>query len=218
MHKKLLCILSCFTVNITLHSQNLIDAVTTGNKTQVERILQQEINNPAFDINQKDTIGSPALSYAAAQGFTEIAQLLLAYQANPNIRCALGTTPLWWATNNQKKETMQLLLEHGADPNIADTSFGKTPLWWAVFHGNKELVQLLLDYKAQPFTRHGKAGSAYDVVVKNLKNSDLDDVDQKNLEEIKSLLESYPLINLMRKTTQPGSRGKPLENIGFRFT
>lgn len=49
-------------------------------------------------MNGKDPRRFSALHYAAASGFTNVVQLLLAYGADPNVRDNMGNTPLYWAT------------------------------------------------------------------------------------------------------------------------
>jgi ankyrin repeat protein len=71
------------------------------------------------------------LLYAARDGRTGIARMLLAAGANLNQTEANGESPLLVAINNGQTELAQVLLDEGADPSATD-GFGRAPLWSAV--------------------------------------------------------------------------------------
>ena len=79
-----------------------------------------------------------ALHYAAREGHTDVAAVLLANGANVNLPEANGVQPLLLAIMNNHAGTAQYLIEHGADVN-ADDWYGRTPLWAAVDIRNVEL-------------------------------------------------------------------------------
>jgi len=85
------------------------------------------------------------LHWAAWEGHTDAAELLLDYGANPNVKHASGQqwTPLHTAAWNGHLDLVKLLLANGADPNIKVMD-GKTPLHLAVEEGRLELAELLL--------------------------------------------------------------------------
>ena len=80
------------------------------------------------------------LLYAARDGRTEIARMLLAAGAKVNQAEANGESPLLVAINNGQTELAQVLLEQGADPNATD-GFGRAPLWSAVDYRNLDAAE-----------------------------------------------------------------------------
>ena len=80
------------------------------------------------------------LLYAARDGRTEIARMLLAAGAKVNQTEANGESPLLVAISNGHTELAQILLEQGADPNATD-GFGRAPLWSAVDYRNLDAAE-----------------------------------------------------------------------------
>jgi len=72
-----------------------------------------------------------ALLYAARDGRTDIASMLLAANADVNQVEANGVSPLIEAIANNHIALARLLVDHGADVNTVDW-WGRTPLWTAV--------------------------------------------------------------------------------------
>jgi ankyrin repeat protein len=110
-----------------------------------------------------------ALHYAAREGHTTVATLLLGSGARIEEPEANGVRPLLLAIMNDRADTARFLIEHGADVN-ADDWYGRSPLWAAVDIRNVELdgeintqvadragslgiIQLLLDRGANPNAR-----------------------------------------------------------------
>jgi ankyrin repeat protein len=96
---------------------------TTGNLQGIGRAQNREKPVPQGAMTP--------LLYAARDGRTGIARMLLAAGANLNQTEANGESPLLVAINNGQTELAQVLLEKGADPNATD-GFGRAPLWSAV--------------------------------------------------------------------------------------
>jgi len=71
----------------------------------------------------------------------EVAEILLEYGADPNIRLY---GPLYIALQNSHSGLVQLLLKHGADPNARDVD-GQTLLHMACRRWNLKIVQGLLE-------------------------------------------------------------------------
>jgi ankyrin repeat protein len=69
------------------------------------------------DINAQDKNGWSPLHFAAQEGDTEIAEILINAGADINLKDTNGNTPLWVATMNSHygTEVINLLLTHGAD-------------------------------------------------------------------------------------------------------
>lgn len=79
-----------------------------------------------------------AVHYAAREGHTSVAALLLGNGARIDEPEANGVRPLLLAIMNDHAETARYLIEHGADID-ADDWYGRTPLWAAVDIRNVEL-------------------------------------------------------------------------------
>jgi ankyrin repeat protein len=78
------------------------------------------------------------LHYAAREGHTAVAALLVGAGARVDQPEANGVRPLLLAIMNDHADTARFLIEHGADVN-ADDWYGRTPLWAAVDVRNVEL-------------------------------------------------------------------------------
>jgi ankyrin repeat protein len=99
-----------------------------GNKATVEALLEA-----GADVNQqsRESMKVSALHSAAAARRPDIAELLLAKGANPNLRAEAGVTVLHEVAITGQIDLAEMLLKHGADPSVQDNS-GKTPLAHAV--------------------------------------------------------------------------------------
>jgi ankyrin repeat protein len=82
--------------------------------------------------------GMTALLYAARDGRTAAARLLLAAGANVELADANGIRPLLMAALNNNLDVARLLLAQGADVN-ADDFWGRAPLWAAVEYRNLDM-------------------------------------------------------------------------------
>jgi len=82
--------------------------------------------------------GMTPLLYAARDGRTKEAELLLAAGADVELAEANGMRPLLMALLNDQLEIARLLLAHGADVN-ADDFWGRTPLYAAVDYRNLDM-------------------------------------------------------------------------------
>jgi ankyrin repeat protein len=101
--------------------------------TEVVRMLV----NAGADPNIADNKGMTPLIANARD--LEIAQMLVAHEANVNARANDGFTPL---LNAETAALTRFLLEHGADP-FAKTNDGKTALDWAKQMNHKDRAALL---------------------------------------------------------------------------
>ncbi len=115
----------------------LIEATLAGNSEVVSRLLEQGTDpNLVYNTNT-------ALTYAARDGFTDIARLLIDHGANVNWIDGEGVTPLILASFKDHIELVELLLAHGADTTIRD-QWNRTALDYALRRGPADpIVQLL---------------------------------------------------------------------------
>lgn len=79
-----------------------------------------------------------ALLYAARDGQTESARLLIKAGANLELAEFNGITPLLMALGNDRHEIAKLLIEAGANVNASDW-YGRQPLWVAIESRNRDV-------------------------------------------------------------------------------
>jgi uncharacterized protein len=72
---------------------------------------------------------------------------LLQQHPDVNVAAADGSTPLYWAAQNNDLDTVKLLIAAGADVNAANR-YGVSPLALACVNGNVAIAQALLDASA----------------------------------------------------------------------
>ncbi|MEM9484993.1 MAG: ankyrin repeat domain-containing protein [Cyanobacteria bacterium P01_F01_bin.116] len=115
----------------------LIEATLAGDVEDVRQLLEQGTNpNLVYHTNT-------ALTYAARDGFTEIARLLIDYGADVNWIDGEGVTPLILASFKDHIDLVRLLLAHGADVTVRD-QWNRTALDYALRRGETDpIVQLL---------------------------------------------------------------------------
>ena len=78
-------------------------------------------------------------------------QALLQQRADVNARATDGSTPLYWAAQQNDLDIAGMLIRAGADVNAA-TRYGVTPLGLACVNGNAAMVETLLAASADPNT------------------------------------------------------------------
>ncbi|KAK3087512.1 hypothetical protein FSP39_006803 [Pinctada imbricata] len=81
----------------------------------------------------------------------ECMELLLQYNANPNVFNRCGLSPLMKASRENKPEAVKLLLKYGADLNVESPPRfeQKTALHYAIRGGNFEIVKMLVENGAR---------------------------------------------------------------------
>jgi cytohesin len=136
-HKEMVGLLIEHGADISLHT-----AVRLGELDTVMSLIE-DVN----DINVKDARSRTSLSYAAEEGHTEIAELLLAKGADVNMR-GKKYPPLSWAVWDENRDMIKLLVTSGADVNfVAEDDWPY--LHYVVSNNDRELVELLLTYGAK---------------------------------------------------------------------
>ncbi|KAJ6538320.1 hypothetical protein DFH09DRAFT_1368955 [Mycena vulgaris] len=118
------------------------------------------------DINlaPAEYLRATALTLASNSGHTDIVDLLLRNQADPNIPSDYYGCALAAASSNGHIEVVRLLLKSGANANLPDDVWG-CPLAAASAEGHIEILRLLLESGADinqpiPVTSWGSHGSA----------------------------------------------------------
>ena len=127
---------------IRKHGSNyaLITATRKRNPEQIKMAL-----DAGADIDTKaEEYGAP-LVFAASNGYTKTAKLLIDNGANVNAkRYYFDLPPLMCATANGHAKTAKLLIDNGANVNAKD-NHDYTPLIWAAIGGNTKTAKLLID-------------------------------------------------------------------------
>ncbi len=103
------------------------------------------INDTPDLVFSKDDDGFTPLHLAAANGYKDMAEFLLANKADVNAKDNSQSTALHQAVaaRGEHADLLELLITHKADVNAADTN-GLTPLHYATLADNGKAVKLLL--------------------------------------------------------------------------
>ena len=130
--------------------QQMKSAIIANNIQKVEKLL-----NEGFGVNTPGIRNWTPLIYAAYYGRYEIVKLLLARDADPNLRGKYGETALMEASCEGRgtSEMIELLIQSGSGVNLADHS-GNTALIYASRSGHDHIVEILLGKKADPSLRN----------------------------------------------------------------
>jgi len=157
-------------------SQQIFEAAKSGNITKVQELIGQGVS-----VNSRTDDGHTPLHAAAANCHLDVAQLLLAHEADINAQDNNGTTPLCWSVkaslpwtpvvHQLQLDMTQLLLDRGADHNIQD-NVGYTPLHWALGIGYLHITKALIFAGANIFAKDKKCRTPLDLA-KNIYNLEL---------------------------------------------
>jgi ankyrin repeat protein len=131
------------------------DAVNRNDLAEVRRLISA---NPNL-VFSKDKDGFTPLHLAAANGYKEIAELLLVSNASVKARDNHESTPLHQAAaSGDHADLIELLIAHQADVNAVDEN-GLTPLHYATLADNVSGVKMLLIHGAHPDVRDAVEGN-----------------------------------------------------------
>ncbi|XP_011496279.1 PREDICTED: ankyrin repeat and KH domain-containing protein 1-like [Ceratosolen solmsi marchali] len=120
--------------------RSLIEACSDGDVGTVKKLLTE-----GRSVHETTEEGESLLSLACSAGYYELAQVLIAMNANIEDRGIKGDcTPLMEAASAGHVDIVSLLIAHGADVNAHSTS-GNTPLMYACAGGHEEVVRVLLE-------------------------------------------------------------------------
>jgi ankyrin repeat protein len=146
-----------------------------------------------------------ALHLAAQYGHTKIAELLLEYNADTNIKDSGQRTALHYAAARGYRELAELLVDNGADLNIQDGS-GKTALHEAAEHGYTEIARLLINNKADSNApckegwtplHHAAVGNHKEIVELLLNNNADVDIRNASYEPVLHLAQTKEIARLL---------------------
>lgn len=152
------------TVQILLESGAQIDAANYLGATPLHYVCLRKSNhrgiaNILFEygatVDAQTLAGKSALHFACEQQQAELVEVLLLFQANPNLADADGNTPLHSAINKAggrdtvKRQIAELLLNYEAMFQVPNRQ-GLMPLHLACRGGYIRCVQLFLEREADP--------------------------------------------------------------------
>ncbi|MEW6322655.1 MAG: ankyrin repeat domain-containing protein [Acidobacteriota bacterium] len=139
----LLAVLLGLTLVAQASNATVADAAMAGDVDAVRALLKD-----GADVNAAQGDGMTALHWAATQGHTELARMLLVAGANVRALTRLGGyTPLHLAAKAGHAGVVAALLAAGADPNAA-SSVGSTPLMLGAASGDVRTTTILIENRA----------------------------------------------------------------------
>ncbi|OBT86225.1 hypothetical protein VE02_05891 [Pseudogymnoascus sp. 03VT05] len=155
----------------------------------IEKTVQHLLGTYISD--EKDGSGRTPLSHAAENGHGAVAKLLLANNADINLKDGrYGQTPLSWAAYNGQEPMVKLLVANNADIELKCTRYDWTPLLWAVVNRREAVVKFLLESGAEFNLQSASdrtplswaAGEGHEAIFKPLleKGADIDIKDNNN--------------------------------------
>ena len=136
----------------------LVEAVIRNDVYAVKDILQRGGNAREEFEKQPFEVWS-VLGAAAAQGYTQIALLLMAHGADVNEAEATGVTPLMFAAWNGRPETVQASIDSGAEIDAQSRS-GTTALMLSITGCKIESTRVLINNGASLHLRDTRGNTA----------------------------------------------------------
>jgi ankyrin repeat protein len=124
--------------NDVVGTSEILTAAENGEVEKIKVLLQV---NPDLVFSAGDH-GQTALHVAALNGRADVAELLLANDAEVDAKAYNGGTPLHCAALMGHKDVVKLLLDHKAAVNAKDKQ-DNTPSDYAELTGHKDVVALL---------------------------------------------------------------------------
>lgn len=126
-------------------AEDLRLAARSGEIDQVNNILARVEDNDKKDsllCAKDDLSGNTALHLCSANGFVDIAKMLLSHGAKPDERNKSGSTALHYACMTGQVEVARALLAYGADA-FAENSFQRSVMDEALNGRHDDMVQFL---------------------------------------------------------------------------
>ncbi len=138
----------------------LVQAAYDGDEATFTSLLNQGAN-----VNATDANGYPALIYACAYGYENIAKLLIEHHAKINTKYN-EVYPIFAAVRNDNTSTIQMLLTAGAYLNVEDSA-GYTPLMYAAQEGYTQTAEFLINKGADINAESNNGHTALSIAIQN---------------------------------------------------
>ncbi|KAI9930619.1 hypothetical protein ASPWEDRAFT_39522 [Aspergillus wentii DTO 134E9] len=146
--------------SLSMTTKNRVTPLLLASKVGQRQMVEYLLNLDGVDVNAADKFGQSSLTWAAKNGYAEIAKLLL---TRPEIQLDMpdrarlhpgnsaGYTPLCYAAKNGHADVLQVLLETGrVDVHYRDRK-SCFPLFHAAANGHDEVVERLLKVPGMKF-------------------------------------------------------------------
>ncbi len=154
-------------------AEPLFSAVRDNRISEIERLLSSGAN-----VNARDAVGNTALLVASWSGHVDMASLLLAHGADPNLRqIQTGWTPLHAALVSDtstspegRAQIVRLLLAHNARSDFR-FDHGETDLHVAAGRGDSDCVALLIHARASVLATDDRDNTPLDQAVMHDRTS-----------------------------------------------
>lgn len=173
----------------------LMIACYNGHLAAVNWLLKQGCQS---DMKHSNDLGFTALHYAAKNGHSAIARVLLDHKADIDYRDKEGKTPLTVAVINGELSVASSLVEQGAQVDVADCN-GMTALHHASAGASSRCIQFLLKEGANLNALDKNGNSVLHSAVSMVK---------KDLPEVREVIEL-----LLQKGINPKMRNKNNETV-----
>jgi ankyrin repeat protein len=136
----------------------LMNASLAGNVEVVHTLLAH-----GAKVNIAEPVrGQTALMWAASEGNTAAAALLIEFGGNVKAKAKTGFTPLLFAVRNGHKDTVEMLLAHAANANDVAPD-GTSALNVAVVNACFEVAAVLLNHGADPNARDARGSALHTI-------------------------------------------------------
>ncbi|KAJ2992155.1 hypothetical protein NUW58_g2262 [Xylaria curta] len=125
---------------------DVVNLLTKRHKVRFKDIVRLSFSKPqrGVGIEERDRYGRTPLSYAARQGHTAVARLLVKKGARVDSKDHIGGTPISYALCNENQELSRLLLQEGHTVNSVREIL-EPLLLSAIRRGDRATVKLILD-------------------------------------------------------------------------
>lgn len=156
-------------------SKQLVNAVKSNNLKLAEELIAK-----GADVNQTDSRGNSLLIVCAADGYPEMAKLLIDNGADLKaVDSGSKATALHAAAYLGNPDVMQVLVDNGIDMNYQGPYNGYTALHDAVWQSNVEGVRILVDAGADQTIKGNNGSTPLDLAKSGGKKAIIDILEGK---------------------------------------